>query len=103
MSDEIKNEEIEGTDSIKLSKPFNGKEEIVFDFNKITGAALLKCETKARQTDKGMVVPQLSMTFQAHVAAAAAGLKYDEIINLPGSDFMAVISAVSNFLAGSAR
>ena len=88
---------------IKLSKPIDGKEELILDFDKITGAALLKCEVKARQSDKGMVVPQVSLTFQAHVAAAAAGLKYDEIINLPGSDFMALTVAVSNFLAGSAR
>ncbi len=86
---------------IKLSKPMNGRAEIVLDFDKITGAMLLKCEKKAKETDSSIIVPQLSMTFQAHVAAAAVGARYDDIINLAGPDFMAVTLKVSRFLNGA--
>ena len=60
-------------------------------------------ENKAKEVDSSIVVPQLSMAFQAHVAAAAVGVKYDEIINLPGLDFMAVTLKVSRFLSGAER
>ncbi len=87
--------------SIKLSKPLNGKTELVFDFDKIKGSTLLKCEKKAKEVDNSIVVPQLSMVFQAHVAAAALGMRYDDIINLPAPDFMAVALKVSRFLNGA--
>lgn len=86
---------------VKLSKPMNGRAELILDFDKITGAMLLKCEKKAKETDSSIVVPQLSMTFQAHVAAAAVGARYDDIINLAGPDFMAVTLKVSRFLNGA--
>ena len=87
--------------SIKLSKPLNGKTELVFDFDKIKGSTLLKCEKKTKDIDNTVVVPQLSMVFQTHVAAAALGLRYDDIINLPAPDFMAVTLKVSRFLSGA--
>ena len=86
---------------VKLTKPMNGRTELVFDFDKIKGATLLKCEKKAKETDSSIVVPQLSMTFQAHVAAAAVGARYDDIINLSAPDFMAVTLKVSRFLNGA--
>lgn len=85
---------------IKLSKPMNGRITLDFDFDKIKGSTLLKCEKKAKEVDSSIVVPQLSMVFQAHVAAAAVGARYDDIMNLPGSDFMAVTMRVSRFLNG---
>ena len=87
--------------SIKLSKPLNGRTELVFDFDKIKGSTLLKCEKKTKDIDNTVVVPQLSMIFQAHVAAAALGMRYDDIINLPAPDFMAVTLKVSRFLSGA--
>ena len=90
--------EVDGENTIKLSKPVNGQLSIVFDFDKIKGATLLKCEKKAKEVDNTIVVPQLSMVYQAHVAAAAAGMRYDDIINLSGPDFMAVTTRVSRFL-----
>ena len=86
---------------IKLSKPMNGRTELVFDFDKIKGSTLLKCEKKTKDIDSSVVVPQLSMIFQAHVAAAALGMRYDDIINLPAPDFMAVTLKVSRFLNGA--
>ena len=86
---------------VKLTKPMNGRTELVFDFDKIKGATLLKCEKKSKESDGSVVVPQLSMIFQAHVAAAAVGARYDDIINLSGPDFMAVTLKVSRFLNGA--
>lgn len=86
---------------VKLSKPMNGRTELVFDFDKIKGSTLLKCEKKTKDIDASVVVPQLSMVFQAHVAAAALGMRYDDVINLPAPDFMAVTLKVSRFLNGA--
>ena len=96
-------EVVDESNIVQLSKPLRGKDELIFDFAKIKGSTLLKCEKKAKEVDNPIVVPQLSMAFQAHVAAAAAGVKYDEIINLPGLDFMAVTLKVSRFLSGAER
>ncbi len=86
---------------VKLKKPLRGKNELIFDFDKIKGSTLLKCEKKAKEIDNSIVVPQLSMAFQAHVAAAAASVKYDEIVNLSAPDFMAVTLKVNRFLNGA--
>ena len=96
-------EVVDESNIVQISKPLRGKDELIFDFAKIKGSTLLKCEKKAKEVDNSIVVPQLSMAFQAHVAAAAAGVKYDEIINLPGLDFMAVTLKVSRFLSGAER
>ena len=77
------------------------KDGLFLDFDKITGATLLKYEKKTKEGDSAMVVPMLSMTFQAHVAAAALGMRYDDIINPPAPDFMAVTLKVSRFLNGA--
>ena len=96
-------EVVDESNIVQLSKPLRGKDELIFDFAKIKGSTLMKCEKKAKEVDNSIDVPQLSMAFQAHVAAAAAGVKYDEIINLPGLDFMAVTLKVSRFLSGAER
>ena len=87
---------------IRLSKPLkDGAKMIIFEFDKIKGSTLLKCEKKAKEVDNSIVVPQLSLVFQAHVAAAALGMRYDDIINLPAPDFMAVTLKISRFLNGA--
>ena len=92
---------VEDDNVIKLSKPVHGRNTISFDFEKIKGSTLLKCEKKAKEVDNSIVVPQLSMVFQAHVAAAALGMRYDDIVNLPAPDFMAVTLKISRFLNGA--
>ena len=84
---------------IKLSRPMaDGKDSIVFDFNRINGYALLKCGKLARKEDKTIVVLETSKVYQAYVAAAASGLKYDDILSLSARDFTAVCLGVQNFL-----
>lgn len=97
----VEAEIMDDSKTVKLSKPMNGRTELVFDFDKIKGSTLLKCEKKTKDIDASVVVPQLSMVFQAHVAAAALGMRYDDVINLPAPDFMAVTLKVSRFLSGA--
>ena len=87
---------------VKLQKPLDGREELNLDFDKLTGGVLLKCASKAKKDDPLMTVPSLSQAYQAHVAAAATGLKYDDILRLSAPDFIAVTLRVQGFLNGNA-
>ena len=87
---------------IQLKKPLrSGAAEIHLDFDRVTGYILLKCEKQAKKEDPLISVPALSQEYQARVAAVAARMKYDEILELSGADFTAVCLKVQNFLMGS--
>ena len=87
---------------IHLKKPLRGgAEEIVLDFDRVTGYILLKCEKEVKKDDPLITLPALSQAYQARVAASAARMKYDEILELSGADFTAVCLKVQNFLMGS--
>ncbi len=87
---------------VELSKALpDGKKTLVLDFDKITGYTLLSCEKAAKKEDAGMVVPSLSQVYQAHVAAIAADVKYDDILALSARDFTAVMIKTQGFLLGS--
>lgn len=95
-------EVMDNSNIMKLSKPLpDGKTEIVFDFDSLNGYKLLACMKQAKKKDPGMTVPALSMEYQANVAAAAAKLRYDDILNLSGPDFMAACLKAQNFLLPS--
>ena len=87
---------------IKLKKPLaSGSKEIVLDFDRVNGYTLLKCAKLAKIEDKTIIVPETSKVYQAYVAAAASGLKYDDILSLGAADFTAVCLNVQNFLMGA--
>ena len=95
-------EPIDEANVIHLKKPMrNGADEIHLDFDSVTGYILLKCEKEAKKDDPLISVMALSQSYQARVAAAAAKVKYDEILELSGADFTAVCLKVQNFLMGS--
>lgn len=96
-------EEMETTqDTLKLQKPLaDGRTELIFDFSKINGYALIKCEAVAKKLDRSIVVPSLSMVYQAHVTAAATGLRYDDVLSLSGTDFTAALLKTQSFLTGT--
>ena len=75
--------------------------EIHLNFDRVTGYILLKCEKQAKKEDPLISVPALSQEYQVRVAAVAARMKYDEILELSGADFTAVCLKVQNFLMGS--
>lgn len=94
-------EVLDARNVVELTKPVDGKERIVLDFDKLTGGTLIKCATEAKKTDPAIIQFELSKTYQAHVAAAAAGLRYDDILGLAAPDFVAVTLRVQNFLFGN--
>ena len=90
-------------DVLHLIKPIKGKDgndidSLVFDFDKINGRVLLLCAKAAKQEEPDMLIPNLSMTFQAIVGAKAAGIRYDDVLGLAGPDFIAVTQRASRFL-----
>lgn len=85
---------------LRLIKPLDGKTEIIFDFEKITGRELVKIKTRAQREDKDMMIPSLSPVYLAMVGAKAADMRYDDVLNLSGADFTAFTSRVSRFLNG---
>ena len=90
---------------LKLMKPIevNGRmvDTLIFDFSKIKGRVLLQCLKQAQKEDANILVPSLSMVYQAVVAAKALGMKYDDVLELSGTDFTAVTARTSRFLSGA--
>lgn len=87
---------------IDLSRALpDGRTSLVLDFDKVTGYTLLRCEKAAKKDDASIVVPALSQVYQAHVAAIAADVKYDDILALSAKDFTAVMIKIQGFLLGT--
>ncbi len=75
--------------------------ELSFDWDKVNGYALIRCEKNARKQNPGIMVLMLDQTYQAYVAAVATDLQVDDIFSLSGSDFQAALMVVLNFLTSS--
>lgn len=92
------------TDHVKLIKPLaDGTNELIFDFDRLNGYSLIKCEKTAKKMDPSISVLSLSQVYQAQVAAVAACVKIDDIYSLSGKDFTLVTLKVQNFLLGAAN
>lgn len=99
LNEVVEAEVVDNGDILHLTTPLpNGKTEIYFDFSNLNGYTLLACMSSAKKKDALMTVPALSMEYQAAVAAAAAKMRYDDILNLSGPDFMAACLKAQNFL-----
>ena len=86
---------------VELSKPLpSGATTLVFDFDRLTGYTLIQCEQNAKSLDKTIMLPSVSQTYQAFVAAAACGVKFDDIMSLSARDFTTVLIKTTNFLFG---
>lgn len=96
-------EAVDGDNVVSLKKPLeNGTTKLVFDFDRINGYTLIKCEKYAKKEDPAITVLALSQIYQAHVAAAACHVRYDEILGLSAADFTAVTLKAQAFLLNSA-
>lgn len=85
--------------TISLAKPLaNGKTELVLDFDSLNGYALIQCEKDAKREDTTIIVPTSSQIYLARVAAAACGVRYDDVCSLPGGVFTKVTLETRNFL-----
>lgn len=92
-------ETVEDDNIIHLGTPLaDGQSTLTLDFTKINGRALLNLSKTARKLDPGATVLTLSPVYQAMVGAKAAGLKYDEVLELSAGDFTALCLRVQNFL-----
>lgn len=103
---EVKNEvqTINPNNILHLSKPLrNGNEELIFDWDKITGYNLIACERAAKKKDPSIMVPSLSQSYQAMVAGLAANVRYDDICGMGAKDFSAACLMAQNFLLGNAE
>jgi hypothetical protein len=97
-------EVVDDDNVLKLSKPLaSGAKELVFDFDRVNGYVLIKCEKAAKREDPSIAVPALSMIFQSHVAAAAAKVRYDDILGLPAADFTAACVKAQAFLLSAGK
>lgn len=92
-------EELKTVKTVELSSG----DTMELDFSRITGRVLLKADTDTRKEDPTISVMALSQAYQARVASAAAGVKYDDILDLPGGDFTAVMLQVQSFLISSGQ
>lgn len=91
---------------IELAAPIIYQEheytELEFDFEGIKGKHIL--EARNEMTSQGNssyldgLVPQLSMEFQTRVAAKAAGVPYEVVLELPCKEYSKVVLAAKSFL-----
>lgn len=90
---------------IKLTKPvtFDDKvyTELELNFDVLTGRDLMQAEVEAKAISTGYApVLELSKPYQAVVAAKAAKVPVDMIMDLPGRDYTKVTMAAQDFLLG---
>lgn len=88
----------------KFAQPFEyaGKkyEEMAFYFDNLTGADMDAIENEMAMQSKVAYAPEVSTTYQAMLAARAAGVGADAIMALPLKDYRAITMQARNFLLG---
>lgn len=75
--------------------------ELEFDLESLTGEQLIKARAFVNNSNTfsmDALTPQLSMEYQARVAAEAADVPYEVVAALPAKKFMQVANAVRDFL-----
>lgn len=70
------------------------------DFDKITGRVMMETETKCRSMGDNTPDLTFSMKYQVMLAAKAAGIIYDDLLDLSGKDMALILTEVKNFLFG---
>jgi len=89
---------------IKLSNPrtINGKEytKLELNFDNLTGRDLINAHKETTAMGDNSPVNEFSKTYLAAVAARAAKVKTDDILDLPARDFTNITIMVQNFLFG---
>ncbi|WP_455048783.1 hypothetical protein [Mitsuokella sp.] len=102
MPESVEVKEIDPKNVLHLHKPLrNGAEELIFDFDKVTGYDLINCERAAKKKDPTMTMPSFSQSYQAMVAGLAADVRYDDILSLNAKDFSAACLMAQAFLLGA--
>ncbi len=88
-------------ETIHLSKPLKVKgeevQDVVLDFDKLTGKDIIAAETQARAVGESVVPIYSSMRYQGIIAAKILGVKMDDIEELPSKDYINLITPIANF------
>ena len=87
---------------IKLEKEyfFGTKKvnEIILDFDNLSGKDLLIAEKDFKKRNKGATVKELEDGWLVTVAGIASDTKYGDLLTLKGKDYVKVLNATRNFL-----
>lgn len=85
-----------------FKKPFEHEGKtyttIVFDFRRMTGRDMLAIETEMQMNNEYALAAEVSKSFQAKLAARAAGIGSDVIEAMPLNDFNKITNAARTFL-----
>lgn len=93
-------------DKIKLSRPIkNGDKELtelVLDFDSLTGRDLIEAEKEGLDVAPPANISEMSKGYLTAVAARAARVRIDTILDLSALDYSIVTMTVQSFLFGIA-
>ena len=85
-----------------FKKPFEYAGEtyttLTFDFEKMTGRDMVSIETEMQMNNEYCIAPEVSRSFQAKMAAKAAGIGSDVLDAMPIKDFNRITNAARSFL-----
>jgi len=85
-----------------FKKPFEygGKiyTDLSFNFEHLTGRDMVSIETEMQMNNEYALAPEISRSFQAKMAARAAGIGGDVMDGMPLKDFNKITNAARDFL-----
>lgn len=86
----------------KFSRPFTYEgityETLEFPFERLTGRDMVKIEAEMQAQGEYAVAAEISRSFQAHMAARAAGVHPDVLEAMPINEFNKITNAARDFL-----
>jgi len=95
-------EAVKGIYTHKFNKPFehDGKKHVTIDFNfgKLTGHDMVIVEQELQDDGNYVIASEVSKTFQCKLAARAAGIGSDVIMDMPLPDFNKITNEARAFL-----
>ena len=71
---------------------------LTFNFERLTGRDMVSIETEMQMNNEYALAPEISRSFQAKMAAKAAGIGSDVMDALPIKDFNRITNAARGFL-----
>lgn len=85
-----------------FKKPFTYEdktyEKVTFDFERLTGHDMVSIEAEMQANSEYALAPEISRSFQAKMAAKAAGIGSDTLEAMPIKDFNKITNAARDFL-----
>lgn len=92
-----------GIYSHKFTKPFEYEgltfETLDFNFEKLTGRDMISIESEMQALGEYALAPEISKSFQAKMAARAAGISSEALEKMPLKEFNKIANEARSFLA----